>query len=196
MSKFFLLIAVALSVSFECSVNAQITPLKAALKKLSRELYIKGIASSNGLEGFAANGVKILTPDYSDRKKGFSMKQIRDQVELRLRQSKIKVVDSYRDYYLMVDCQPSRTTALYKVQVSALSVQFFTADDVVYANSMNTRWKRGGLYTNLRDGINALMDDFLLAQLKAQEAHEKNKKELAAINKSAAKPSSATPSKK
>ncbi len=60
MSKFLLLTTVALLLYFECSVNAQITPLKAVHEKLSRELYIKGIASSNGLEGFAANGVKIL----------------------------------------------------------------------------------------------------------------------------------------
>jgi hypothetical protein len=203
MSKFFLLIAVALSVSFECSILAQSDKPKAKepIINLVSDISESGLElwstrSTNGLEGFGDNGVSILIVDYSDLEKDFPAKQIQTQVELRLRQSKIKVVKN-SDFTLLIHVLPVESVKAYSIHISANRLAYFTAANLAYKKSLVSVWEALGVYSKskLRGTISRFMDEFLLAQLNAQEHHEKVKKAYAP-KKSAAKPSSATPTKK
>jgi hypothetical protein len=201
MSKFFLLIAVALSVFFECSINAQSNKPKAEKPIINlvsgsseSDLKLWSLSSTNGLEGFADKGVKILLVDYSDLEKDFQTQQILTQVELRLRQSKIKVVKD-SDNALVLNIMPLKAFNAYSIRIYAARLAYFTTDNLVYNKRLVTVWITSGVYSKskLRGKISEFMDEFLLAHLNAQENHEKTK--IYAPIKTA-KPSSTTPSKK
>ena len=118
MSKFFLLIAVALLLIFECSINAQVAFKLDAPKSYS--------FSTNGLEGFADDGIRIIVEDYSNQQKNYPLKQIKDQVELRLRQAKIKIGTGLMGSSLHINCQP--IDSFYHIGFDAMRRAYFVGE--------------------------------------------------------------------
>ena len=82
MSKFSFLVAVTLLLSLRVSVFSQNTSID--------EMGFHHRASSTKLTGFDKYGVEIVVLDYRHEYKNFPYESIKNQVELRLRQGKIK----------------------------------------------------------------------------------------------------------
>jgi hypothetical protein len=192
-SKFCFLVAVTVLLSLRVSVFPQ---------NVFQDMGVNHTVPKNKLLGFDKYGIDIIVEDYREKYKNFPNESIRNQVELRLRQGKIKVNN---DSSCAISCNflPQRYSnnkfsGTYAYDIYANRPVTYTVDGISYMRFGIPVWRRSGVVSEegVRDVINETLDEFLLELLKSREEHEKNKKELAAKNKSAAKPSSATPTKK
>jgi hypothetical protein len=202
MSKFCFLVLVALIFSLRTSVFSQQNSIEEIV--LSKPGGFAALTSTypNDLLGFDKYGIDITVEDYREAYKSYPYEDIKNQVELRLRQSKIKI-DKKSKNRLMVNIMPTfyksgKFNENYTYDIAARRPVTFEVDGISYIQFGVSVWDIGGYVPalSLREVVNESMDKFLLELLKSQEAHEKNKKELAAKNKTAPKPRSATPSKK
>ena len=198
MSKFSFLVAVTLLLSLRVSVFCQNSIVEEMSSRVGAKMHI----ADTVLNGFDKYGISIGIENYSAQYKDFPSKQIQNQVELRLRQAKVKINNKERGInrlvfnYMPVVLKSGRLSH-YVCSVEALRPVTFVVDNITYLQTAKV-WDDGGSVaaSQLRDSLNDVLDEFLLELMKSREEHEKNKKALAAKNKSAAKPSSATPAKK
>ena len=140
--------------------------------------------SINNLEGFGKGGITIEVVDYSDEDKTFNEKAIENQVELRLRQSGVKVnydsiaAQTGSTNYLLINAMPvtyNGSLIGYAVTIHAKRAITFEANDKTYWKGSTGVWYTGGLVSkgNLKTDINNYMDQFLLDYLKANPKKEK-----------------------
>lgn len=132
------------------------------------------IISSTGLEGIGESGMLVVVNDYSEQDKTFDVKAIQNQVALRLAQAGIKVYEEYdrrNSGWIVFKAEPLAPTGnnLYYFSLEANRRVQFEANGKTYKLPSATVWSKGGSVgkERLRDGINKLMDSFLLDYLKA-----------------------------
>ena len=137
----------------------------------------KAEKSLNGLEGFAnspfttlvKHGIAVAVEDYSDVDKTFDVKAIKNQIELRLIQSGIKIANQSGFLHINVQPIPEGAGVVgYVVSIEAKRGVTFEANGKTY-EKIATVWQDGGLtpVDELRPTINKYTDKFLLDYLKA-----------------------------
>ena len=137
----------------------------------------KPIDSDTGLEGIAKDGMGILVEELSKLDKTLNKKPIENQVKLRLVQAGIKI-NKDADSRLDINATPiyvSEKTIMAYVLWAYLSRDVtFEANGKKYER-VAAVWAIHGIYgkDNLREGINTIMDKFLLDYLKANPKKDK-----------------------
>ena len=192
MNKLLALPVALLSVSLygaEKSLNGLEGFAKTSLTKAQIEELIEGI-TKDGLEGFSKDVLEgfnkgdlnvtnfersVIVRDYSLTKppiivyKTFDAKAIKDQVELRLRQSKLNLANT--SGYLWVKAVPIRIPPIaYSLTIHAKRKVTFEDNGKTYfknATVWQESWVAQARPNRLKKGIDHTMDDFFKAYYKA-----------------------------